>query len=109
MARFVHVRPKLIAAALLTAAIALPRPASREASLSVTAVRFWTLHDVTRIAIETSGEFRYISDRVPNPDRIYFDIIGARLRVGSRGLRTISVGDARVRQIRFAQTQLAVT
>ncbi len=109
MARFVHVRPKLIAAALLTAAIALPRPPARDTSLSVTAVRFWSLNDVTRIAIETTGEFQFSSDRVPNPDRVYFDIAGARSRIGARGARTILINDPRVRQIRVAQTQTSVT
>jgi hypothetical protein len=34
--------------------------------------------DVTRVAIEVSGEFQYRSDRLHNPERIYFDILNAR-------------------------------
>ncbi|MCC7498193.1 MAG: N-acetylmuramoyl-L-alanine amidase [Bryobacterales bacterium] len=100
---------KLIAALLLTATVAVPRHASRERSVSVTAVRHWSQGDVTRIAIEMNGEFQYSSDRVPNPDRVYFDIHEARLRIGARGAAAIPVGDSRVRQIRVAQTQRRVT
>lgn len=109
MARLIYVRPLLIASALLAAAVAFPRPVARAASLSVTAVRHWSLNDVTRIVVETTGEFQFSSDRVPNPDRVYFDIAGSRSHPGSRGVVTIPVGDSRVRQIRVAQTQAAVT
>ena len=44
----------------------------------VTAVRFWSLGDVTRISIEVSSDFKYRSDRLPDPDRLFFDIQGAR-------------------------------
>ena len=45
--------------------------------LEVTAVRFWTLSEVTRIAIETNGEFRFRSDHLYNPDRLFFDLVWA--------------------------------
>ena len=109
MARFFPVRPALIVGALLAATVAFPRPASRASTLAVTAVRFWTLSDVTRIAIETTGVFHFQSERVPNPDRIYFDIAGAHMRLGVRGMQTIPVNDARVRQLRVALTQRSVT
>ena len=48
--------------------------------LEVTAVRFWSLAGVTRIAIETNGEFQFRSDHIYNPERIFFDVIGARPR-----------------------------
>src|SRR5712671_4319964 len=44
----------------------------------VTAVRFWSLGDVTRIAIEVSSEFTYKSSRLSNPERLFYDIHGAR-------------------------------
>jgi N-acetylmuramoyl-L-alanine amidase len=77
---------------------------------AVTAVRFWTLNDATRVVIETTGEFNFTSDRAQSPDRIFFDIKGARLRLGpSKGQHTVPVGDGLVKQIRVAETQPGVT
>ena len=47
---------------------------------SVTAVRTWTLSDVTRIAVEVSGDFTFRTDRLHNPERVYFDVLNARPR-----------------------------
>jgi N-acetylmuramoyl-L-alanine amidase len=79
------------------------------AKTAVTAVRFWTLNDATRVVIEATGEFVFTSDRVPSPDRIFFDVKGARLRLGSRGPHTIAVGDRLLKQLRIAETQPGVT
>lgn len=76
---------------------------------AVTAVRFWTLNDATRVVIETSGQFEYTSDRVAGPDRIFFDVRGARLRLPPRSPHLIPVGDHLLRQIRIAKTQPGVT
>jgi N-acetylmuramoyl-L-alanine amidase len=77
---------------------------------SATTVRFWTLNDATRVVIETTGEFTFTSDRAYTPDRIFFDVKGARLRIGSsKGQRTVAVGDRLLKQIRVAETQPGVT
>jgi N-acetylmuramoyl-L-alanine amidase len=78
-------------------------------SRHVTAVRFWTLGDVTRIAIETDGDFRVHSDHLQNPDRLFFDLIGTRPTLGPKGMTVIPVSDRLVRQIRVAETQHNVT
>ncbi len=44
----------------------------------VTAVRFWSLGDVTRIVVETDGDFQVRSDRLGNPERIFFDLAGTK-------------------------------
>jgi N-acetylmuramoyl-L-alanine amidase len=75
----------------------------------VTAVRFWSLGDVTRIAIESDGDFTVRSDRLENPDRLFFDLIGAKPNLGPKGTTVIPVSDALVRQIRVAETQHGVT
>jgi N-acetylmuramoyl-L-alanine amidase len=77
----------------------------------VTAVRHWSLGDVTRIAIELeiNSGFHVRSDHLENPDRLFFDIVGATPRLGKRGVRVIGIGDAFVKQIRVAETQRAVT
>lgn len=76
---------------------------------AVTAVRFWSMTDTTRVVIETSDEFQFRSDHVPNPDRLFFDLIGMQLRMGPKGSHNISVGDKLLKQIRVAETQPNVT
>src|SRR5579863_6513586 len=66
----------------------------------VTAVRFWSLGDITRIAIEVSSDFTFKYSQLPNPERMFFDIHGARPQIASKGIHTIVVGDALVQQIR---------
>ncbi|MEO8051772.1 MAG: N-acetylmuramoyl-L-alanine amidase, partial [Acidobacteriota bacterium] len=78
----------------------------------VTSVRFWSLGDVTRIAIEVSSDFTFKYSQLANPERIFFDIYGARpdLARGERnGARIIAVGDSLLDQIRVAETQPEVT
>jgi N-acetylmuramoyl-L-alanine amidase len=75
----------------------------------VTSVRFWSLGDVTRIAIEVSSDFTFKHSQLPNPERLFFDIHGARPDMVSKGIHTIAVGDAMVDQIRVAETQPEVT
>jgi N-acetylmuramoyl-L-alanine amidase len=73
-------------------------------------VRFWSLGDATRIAIQIDGgEFHYKYDRLENPSRLFFDIEGVRPQRGSRRIQTISVGDTFIRQIRIAETQPGTT
>ena len=96
----------VLASALLAAGVCL---AGTLGSGKVTAVRFWSLGDVTRVAVEVSSGFNYKSDRLSEPDRLFFDIRGARPAMVSKGVRTIAVGDALVNQIRLAETQPGVT
>ena len=77
--------------------------------LSVSAVRFWSLDDVTRVAIEISGEFTFATDRIPDPDRVFFDIRNSQSGLQQRGTRLVPVGDKLLRQIRVAQNEPAVT
>ena len=69
----------------------------------VTAVRFWSQADTTRIAIEATGQFEFRSDSLHNPERLFFDVIGARPQIGPKGVNVIPVRDRFVRQIRVAQ------
>lgn len=76
----------------------------------VTGVRFWTLGDVTRIAVEIDGDFRVRANRLENPDRLFFDLIGTRPTMPEqKGTTTIPVMDRLVRQIRVAENQHNVT
>jgi N-acetylmuramoyl-L-alanine amidase len=72
-------------------------------------VRFWSLQDATRIAIEVSGDFEYQFDRLASPDRLFFDIPGFTPARNPRGIQTIPVGDGLVKQIRVAQSRPGAT
>ncbi len=96
------------AAGLLLLFIA-PAQAQDSARLALTAVRHWSFGDVTRIALEVSGEFRYKYDKLSNPPRVYFDLFGVRQRISKQKLHAIEVGDRLVEQIRVAETLPAVT
>ncbi len=75
------------------------------ASPQITAVRFWSLGEVTRVAIETDSEAQYHAERIDKPDRLFLDLSGVRRQAGTRGLQTIFVNDKLVRQIRIALVQ----
>ncbi|MDP8989022.1 MAG: N-acetylmuramoyl-L-alanine amidase, partial [Acidobacteriota bacterium] len=97
----------LVAGAFL--AVGVCSSAAAPDSAKVTAVRFWSLGDVTRIAIEVSSDFTFKYSQLNNPERMFFDIHGARPQIAGKGLHTIAVGDALVQQIRVAETQPEVT
>ncbi len=93
---------------LMAAVVGAAEP--RHASpLEVTAVRCWTLADTTRIAIEITGEVRVRSDRVENPDRIFFDFAGARPLIDGKRSYFSEVGDKLLKRIRVAETVPGVT
>ena len=75
----------------------------------VSAVRFWSLGELTRVAIDVSADFKFHSERLTNPDRLFFDIQGARPDLVAKGVHTIPVSDGILKQIRIAETQPGVT
>jgi len=91
--------PLIAAAASLAAVEARPGP------LRVTSVRFWSLGDTTRVAVQTNGEFRFKLDRLRDPDRLFFDLLGVKPADGTGKMHTIAVGDGILKQIRVAETQ----
>jgi len=76
---------------------------------SVTAVRHWSSGEVTRVAIEVTGEFQYRTDRLHNPERVYFDILNAQPKFESRRLFGEDVNDQLLRRVRVAETTPGVT
>jgi len=74
----------------------------------VTAVRHWTFPSFTRVIVDMEGEVTSKSTRLTDPDRIYFDLPDTKLSPALTS-KQIPVGDARLKQIRLAQTQLTVT
>jgi N-acetylmuramoyl-L-alanine amidase len=68
----------------------------------VTGVRHWSTPDYTRIAIDLEDEIQYESGRIPNPDRIYFDLKDTRLSSVLKG-KAFDVDDGFLKKIRIAQ------
>ncbi len=76
---------------------------------AVTAVRYWPLGETTRIAVEVTGQFQYRHGQLSNPERLYFDILGARPSLGGERIHTIAAGDGLLKQIRVSETQPGIT
>jgi N-acetylmuramoyl-L-alanine amidase len=93
----------VVAGALL---VCLNAPCLGQVPNKVTAVRFWSAGDTTRVAVEVSGEFKYKSDSLASPPRLFFDVQGSRPGMAQR---TIPVGDHLLKQIRIAETQPGTT
>jgi N-acetylmuramoyl-L-alanine amidase len=75
----------------------------------VTNVRHWSTPVYTRVAIDLQDQVQYEAARVPNPDRIYFDLHGARVAPELIG-RTVDVtDDGFLQRIRVAQFSNDVT
>jgi N-acetylmuramoyl-L-alanine amidase len=96
-------------AALLLLAITGVVAADLPDAHHVTAVRFWSLGAVTRIAIQTDGDFQVKTDHLENPDRIFFDLAGTKPTLTHKSLTVIPVSDRFVKQIRVAEPQHNVT
>ncbi|MDQ2712893.1 MAG: N-acetylmuramoyl-L-alanine amidase [Acidobacteriota bacterium] len=76
----------------------------------VEAIRFWSFGDVTRVAIQTEGDYKLFSDQIEKPARVYFDLTGLRPPATvHRGFQTISINDRLVKQIRVAEVGPAKT
>jgi len=74
----------------------------------VMGVRHWSTADYTRVAIDLGSQVEYQAGRVPDPDRIFFDLHGTKLAPGFVG-RSIEVEDGLLRKIRIAQYQKDMT
>jgi N-acetylmuramoyl-L-alanine amidase len=76
----------------------------------IEAVRFWSFGDVTRIAVETKGDFKIHTEQIDGPPRLFFDLTGLRPPVAhKKGVQSIQVQDSLVKQIRIAETAPGVT
>src|SRR4051794_20653438 len=74
------------------------------AAQRVQAIRFWSFGDVTRVAIQTQGEYKLTTDQIEKPFRAFFDLSGIRPpATAHHGIQTIPVGDKRLKQIRVAE------
>ena len=70
----------------------------------VTGIRHWSTPNYTRVAIDLEQEVKYEVGRVPNPDRIFFDLHDTKLASTLVG-KTFDVSDGFLRRVRVAQFQ----
>ena len=70
----------------------------------VTGIRHWSTPSYTRVAIDVGDAVEYEAARVPGPDRIYFDLHGARLAPELVGKSFAVTDDGFLKRIRVAQT-----
>ena len=70
--------------------------------IRVTGIRYWSTADYTRVAIDLDAEVKYEAGRVPDPDRIFFDLSGTRLSSTLAG-KTFDVQDSFLKKIRVGQ------
>ena len=70
----------------------------------VTAIRHWSTPDYTRVAIDLESEIKFGSQRIANPDRIFFDLRDTKLASTLVG-KSFDVDDGFLKKIRVAQFQ----
>jgi N-acetylmuramoyl-L-alanine amidase len=74
----------------------------------VTGIRHWSTPDYTRVAIDLESEVKYEAGRVPDPDRIFFDLQDTKLASTLVG-KTFDVSDGFLKKIRIAQFERGTT
>jgi N-acetylmuramoyl-L-alanine amidase len=75
----------------------------------VTGIRHWSTATYTRVAIDLGDNVTYEAARVPNPDRIYFDLHGAKLAQELVGKSFAVTDDGFLKKVRAAQYSDDVT
>jgi N-acetylmuramoyl-L-alanine amidase len=86
-----------------SAKVADPTTRRRGGLAQVTGIRHWSTPTYTRVAIDLGDNVTYEAARVPNPDRIYFDLHGTRLAQELVGKSFTVTDDGFLRKIRVAQ------
>jgi N-acetylmuramoyl-L-alanine amidase len=70
----------------------------------VTGIRHWSTPDYTRVAIDLEDQIDFSSHRIPNPERIFFDLRDTKLASTLVG-KSFDVDDGFLKKIRVAQYQ----
>jgi N-acetylmuramoyl-L-alanine amidase len=73
----------------------------------VTSIRSWNGDDYTRIVVDLDNSVKFQSSRIFSPDRIYFDLYGAKLAPGLAG-KTFDVNNGFLKSIRAGQNKAGV-
>ncbi|HMF53276.1 MAG TPA: N-acetylmuramoyl-L-alanine amidase [Edaphobacter sp.] len=84
--------------------VAMTADTKRRGKLAqMTGIRHWSTPNYTRVAIDLGDDVTYEAARVPNPDRIYFDLHGTRLAQELVGKSFAVTDDGFLKRIRAAQ------
>ena len=89
--------------------IAAAAPVRKGPLAQVTGIRHWSTATYTRVAIDLGDEVTFEAARVPHPDRIFFDLHGARLAPELIGKSFDVTDDGFLKKIRAAQSPGDVT
>jgi N-acetylmuramoyl-L-alanine amidase len=84
--------------------VSQPTLAKKSGLPMVTGIRHWSTPDYTRVAIDVDREIKYEAGRVPDPDRIFFDLPDTKLASVLVG-KSFDVQDGFLKKIRVAQYQ----
>lgn len=77
----------------------------------ITGIRHWSTPVYTRVAIDLQQQVRYTASRVPDPDRIFFDLYGANLSPELVGRSVEVTGDdflTRIRALQYAGNRVRI-
>ena len=86
----------------------IPNALKGAAPVLVTSIHPSTSEGVSTVAIDLQSPVQYRKNRLPNPERIYFDLLNTSLAPGMNG-QIIEVKDGLIGRIRVAQTSDNVT
>jgi N-acetylmuramoyl-L-alanine amidase len=90
-------------------AVPIPAELTRGSDpLLVTGVQHSNANGVSTVIIDLQGPVQYRKNRLPNPERVYFDLLGTSLARGLNG-QVIDVKDGLISRIRVAQPTDNVT
>jgi N-acetylmuramoyl-L-alanine amidase len=68
----------------------------------VIGIRHWSTPNYTRVAIDLEQDVKYESQRIDNPERVFFDLLNTKLDSKLAG-KTFDVSDGLLKDIRTAQ------
>jgi N-acetylmuramoyl-L-alanine amidase len=79
-----------------------PAEAENGKPARVLGIRHWSTPEYTRVAIDLEQGVKYESQRIDNPDRVFFDLFNTKLDPKLSG-KTFDVSDGLLKDIRMAQ------
>jgi N-acetylmuramoyl-L-alanine amidase len=85
-----------------------PTPETAGLLPQVTGIRHWSSAESSTIVIDLQDQVQYEAHRLPNPERIYFDLQDTTLAANFSS-RAITVNDGLLQRVRIAQPRAGVT
>ncbi len=72
--------------------------------IDVKGIRYWSSPDYTRVVVDLSGSVEFSTNRISDPDRVYFDLKNSKLEKEIK--TTFPVGDGMLKAVRAGQFDL---